>query len=519
MSQTYRFDRFVLDLDRGLLLADGAERALRAKTFALLRLFVENSGRVVSRDEILEAIWPDAAVTEDNVTQCVKELRCALDDDTQSLIRTLPRRGYLFAADVKTAATPAMSESGAMGFTDPPLPERPSIAVLPFQNMSGDPNQEYFADGTVEEITTALSRIRWLFVIARNSAFTYRGPAMDVKQVSRELGVRYVLEGSVRKGGNHVRVTAQLIDAINGTHIWADRYDRELNDIFAVQDEIAGAVASVLEPTLAAAEQQRALRKPPDRLDVWETWQRGMWHFHKPGAGENRAAQTCFRRALEMDPAFAPGHYSLALALLWDEWLYSVRLPQDGDPRSVEHARVAVALDDRDAMAHAILAQTSLWFIGDRKGAIAAARAAFALNPSNTYVLGVLGLAIGFDGDHEEAIGHLRQAMRVSPHDPMMWSWKFWMGRMWFSARQFEAALESHHEALRLRPDHALPYIDIVGALAFLGRRDEARAMLDQLRARTSVDIPRLRQPSHYARPEDWALQMEGLRLAGLEDA
>ena len=173
-----------------------------------------------------------------------------------------------------------------------PLPDKPSIAVLPFQNMSGDPEQEYFADGMVEDIITELSRIRWLFVIARNSTFTYKGQAVDVKQVARELGVRYVLEGSVRKGGNRVRVTAQLIDAASGAHIWAERYDRDLSDIFAVQDEITASVAGVIEPALAEAEQQRVLRKPPERLDAWEAYQRGLWHFnrYRTGGEQNRVS-------------------------------------------------------------------------------------------------------------------------------------------------------------------------------------------------------------------------------------
>ena len=200
----------------------------------------------------------------------------------------------------------ALSETSARERPTLALPDKPSIAVLPFQNLSGDPDQEHFADGTVEEIITALSRIRWLFVIARNSTFIYKGRAADVKQVARELGVRYVLEGSVRKGGNRVRVTAQLIDATSGAHVWAERYDRDLSDIFAVQDEITASVAGVIEPTLADAEQQRVLRKPPERLDAWEAYQRGLWHFNKYGPEENQTAQTFF----------AEPSYSIPISLL-----------------------------------------------------------------------------------------------------------------------------------------------------------------------------------------------------------
>ena len=276
-----------------------------------------------------------------------------------------------------------------------PLPDKPSIAVLPFQNMSGDPDQEYFADGMVEDIITALSRIRWLFVIARNSSFTYKGQAVDVKQVGRALGVRYVLEGSVRRGGNRVRVTAQLIDALSGAHVWAERYDRDLSDIFAVQDEITASVAGVIEPALAEAEQQRALRKPTESLDAWEAYQRGMWHFNKYGAEENRTAQGFFRQAMAIDPNFSPAHYGYALALQWDVWHYSTRsLLEVQGPARAEASR-AVALDDKDAMGHAVLAHMLLWG-SEWEPAIAEARTALALTrtaPSSRLSRGSAGSA------------------------------------------------------------------------------------------------------------------------------
>jgi len=223
------------------------------------------------------------------------------------------------------------------------LPDKPSIAVLPFQNMSGDPEQEYFADGMVEEIITALSRIRWLFVIARNSSFIYKGQAIDIKRVGQDLGVRYVLEGSVRRGGDRVRVTAQLIDAISGAHVWAERYDRDLSDIFAVQDEITANVAGIIEPALAEAEQQRVLRKPPESLDAWEAYQRGLWHFNKYAPAENQIALVFFRQAIGLDPNFAPGHYGYALALQWDIWHFSERPFSEvqGTPRDEAHCRLA----------------------------------------------------------------------------------------------------------------------------------------------------------------------------------
>jgi adenylate cyclase len=398
-----------------------------------------------------------------------------------------------------------------------PLPDKPSIAVLPFQNLSSDPEQEYFADGVVEDIITALSRIRWLFVIARNSTFTYKGQAIDVQRIGRELGVRYVLEGSVRKGGNRVRVTTQLIDAASGTHVWAERYDRDLSDIFAVQDEITASVAGVIEPALAEAEQQRALRKPPERLDAWEAYQRGLWHFYKYGPEDNKIAQTFFRQAIALDPKFAPGHYGYAFALQWDIWHYSGRPfgEVQGIPR--DEALLAVALDDKDAMSHAILAHIRMW--GSQwEAAIAEARTAHALNPNSAFVISMLGCVLSFGGYRAEALERLRQAMRASPHDPLTWLWIQWIASTQFYARDFAAALDTLRELNRLRPGTATAYHGIAASLAYLGRPEEARETLDSMKNEFAEDVRRYWQRPPWLRPEDYAIRVEGLRLAGLSE-
>src|SRR6266403_1989431 len=391
------------------------------------------------------------------------------------------------------------------------LPDKPSIAVLPFQNMSGDPEQEYFAAGMVEDIITELSRIRWLFVIARNSTFTYKGHAVAVKQVARELGVRYVLEGSVRKGGNRVRVTAQMIDATTGAHIWAERYDRDLSDIFAVQDEITASVAGVIEPALAEAEQQRALRKLPERLDAWEAYQRGLWHFNKYGPEENQTAQVFFRRAIALDPKFAPGHHGYALALQCDIWHFSTRPFSVVPGLPLEEARIAVSLDDKDATAHAVLAHMRMWG-GEWEAAIAEARTALVLNPNSSFVISMLGCVLGFGGYREEALDQLRQAMRASPHDPLTWLWILWTGIMQFHSRKFDAAVETLRHVVRLRPGSAQAHVLIAASLAHLGRLDEARDVL----SRVQVRDPRYQQMP-WTRPEDNALRVEGVRLAAGE--
>ena len=437
------------------------------------------------------------------------------DDLGEKRLKNIERPVRLYAVQGATSAaattTAAISTSPPDNSKPLPLPDKPSIAVLPFQNMSGDPEQEYFADGMVEDIITALSRFKSLFVIARNSSFTYKGRAVDIKQVGRELGVRYVLEGSVRKGGNRMRITAQLIDATSGAHVWADRYDRDPSDIFAVQDEITASVAGIIEPALADAEQQRVLRKPPDSLDAWEAYQRGLWHFNKYSPEENKAALDFFRQAIALDPNFAPGHYGYALALQWEIWHFSTRPFNEVQGAARTEAQIAVSLDDKDAMAHAILAHMMMWGNG-WEAAIAEARTAIALNPNSAFVISMLGCVLGFGGYREEALDRLRQAMRASPHDPLTWLWTLWTGIIQFHSRKFDAALETLHQVVRLRPGFTQAQVLIAASLAYLGRLDEARDVL----SRVQVRDPRYQQMP-WTRPEDNALRVEGVRLAAGE--
>lgn len=501
---TFSFAGFVLNLRRGSLRTGGGEEIpLRRQSFELLRLLAENAGRLLDRDTINRVIWSDVAVTDDSITQCVRDIRRAIGDDAQRILKTVPRRGYMLAADVIVTRDPPTGQA-LPGLA---LPDKPSLVVLPFQNMSDDPGQVYFVDGLVEDITTALSCIRSLFVIARNSAFTYKARAVDVRQIGRDLGVRYVLEGSVRRAGNRVRITAQLIDATSGAHVWAERYDRDRSDIFAVQDEITASVAGIIEPALAEAEQQRVLRKPPERLDAWEAYQRGLWHFNKYGPVENQTAQTFFRRAIALDPNFAPGHYGYALALQWDIWHYSTRPFSEVQGIPLDEARIAVSLDGKDAMAHAVLAHMMMWG-GEWEAAIAEARTALVLNPNGSFVISMLGCVLGFGGYHEEALDRLRQAMRTSPHDPLTWLWTLWTGTIQFCSRRFDAAVETFRQVVRLRPGTQAQVL-MAASLAYLGHLDEARDLLPPVQ----FQDPRYRQIP-WMRPEDTALRIEGVRLA-----
>jgi adenylate cyclase len=454
------------------------------------------------------------------------KLDFAFDDLGEQQVKNIARPVHAFAVRLGSRASSPDSSRGPPADETParqpaplPLPDRPSIAVLPFQNMSGDPEQEYFADGMVEDILTALSRIRWLFVIARNSSFTYKGRAVEVKQVARELGVRYVLEGSVRRGGNRVRVTAQLIDAETGAHIWAERYDRDLTDIFAVQDEITASVAGIIEPALAQAEHQRIMRKPPERLDAWEAYQRGLFHCNKYGAEDNKIAQRFFRQAIALDPNFAPGHYGYVFALWMDTSLYLSRPNAELLEAMLKEARTAVALDDKDAMSHAALA-TALVMNGSFEAGLVEARAAFALNPNNGQLIAIYGGALIHAGHPSEAIEPLCQAMRASPHDPLTWRWVNWVGMAQLCNGDFESSLETYRQLFEWHAETFHGRLNIAVALGHLGRLQEARAALDHLRAQFPEQLRQFKQrrPTQYS-VKDYALRIEGLRLAGLPEA
>lgn len=516
-----RFDGHLLDPVRRELSRNGVAVKVEPRVLDLLLYLIENRHRVVSKEDLIAQVWSARIISDSALTHAINAARNAIGDDgkAQRLIRTSPRRGYRFVGRIRLQAevgrAPDQTDrAGSSGAPTLSLPDKPSIAVLPFHNVGDDCQQEYFVEGLVEDIVTALSRFKSLFVIARNSSLSYKGRAVDIRQVGRELGVRYVLEGSVRKSGSQLRITAQLIDAISGAHVWAERYDRDISDIFAIQDEMTASVTGLIEPALAEAERQRVLRKPPDRLDAWEAYQRGLWHFHKYGAEENQAALTFFRHAIALDPNFAPGHYGYALALQWDVWHYSDRpfAVVQGTPRA--EALLAVSLDDTDAMAHAVLAHMLMWG-SEWEAAIAEARTALTLNPNNAFVISMLGCVLGFGGHRDEALDRLRQAMRVSPYDPLTWLWTLWTAFIQLSGRRFDEALETLHQVVRLRPGLAPAYELMAACLAHLGRLDDASAALERIPAQYSEQLRRHQQRPPWIRPEDFVIRQEGLRLAG----
>jgi TolB-like protein/Tfp pilus assembly protein PilF len=503
-SAAYKFDRFILHLERSALLADGVERALRPKSFALLRHFVENPGRLIERDEIMHAVWPDVFVSDDSIAQCVRDIRRALGDGAHQLLRTLPRRGYLLTAQV----TP---EPGQPVASPPALPDKPSIAVLPFQNMSGDPEQEYFADGMVEEIITALSRIRWLFVIARNSTFTYKGQSPDVKQIGRELGVRYVLEGSVRKSGNRVRITGQLIDAVTGAHLWADRFEGSLKDVFDLQDSVASSVAGVIEPELQAAETARSAGRPTADLAAYDLYLRAcamVW-----SARQIPQALHLLEQAIAIDPQYGT-------ALSWAAFCCQ-RLLFDGrsEDREADRLKCAafarraleVAGEDPGILAHAAFALASL---GEDIGTMTALLdRALAHNPNYARGWHISGALRLWAGQPDIALRHFEASLRLSPRTPVGVSLVM-IGAAHFFAGRFAEAVPKL--LLQIQEDPSFPhaYRLLAACYAHMGRIDDAREIITRLRAITPVVMPRA---SVMRNPADRELFLSGLRLAAGE--
>jgi len=393
--------------------------------------------------------------------------------------------------------------------------EKPSIAVLPFANMSGDPEQEYFADGISEDILTGLSKLRWFFVIARNSSFTYKGKAVDVKRVARELGVRYVLEGSVRKGGNRVRITTQLIDASTGNHIWADRYDGDLTDVFALQDEITKKVVAAIEPKLLEAEGIRSQNRSPEDLGAWDMVIQANSLFWRLTKGEGDAAIAILQRAIERYPNYAPAHSMLAFDLLVSGYIgWALMEPQLQQAAGL--AARAEELDHGDPWAHLALGYVA--FVRRRTSAAAAEfQRALALNPNFAAAHGYLGWALAFDGQSEQAIAHLKEAIRMSPHDPQNAIFNTGLAVAHYLAGRFAEAVERSRETLQQRSAFTAGHRIYCASLAQNGQIDEAREALARLKAvHPDLSIAWIESNVPYT-AAPMAKFVEGMRKAGLQ--
>ncbi len=416
------------------------------------------------------------------------------------------------------AGAPAAVEAGSAGDDILPLRDKPSIAVLPFENMSGDPEQEYFADGIAEDILTRLAMWRHFPVIARNSSFIYKGGTRDVKAVGRELGARYVLEGSVRKAGNRVRITVQLIDAESGHHIWAEQYNRGLEDIFAVQDEITDAIVTALEPAVGRAEMQRAQRRDPENLDAWDLYQRGMWHMSKSTREDITRARELMQQSAAEDPNFAPPFAGLGLTGFFEISLGFAADPDTTLAIAREAAQRSVRLDELDPHAQVALGYTSSWS-RDYDIGLTAARRAVELNPSFALGYHCLGGANIMVGRFDDAVEAMEQAVRIGPRDPWLFLYFAGVCACRYMLRDYERSVEAAQVSVERFAQYASGHRFLAMALAQLGREDDAqRALARFLMISPDHTLRSARHSYPFRQEADLEHYLDGLRKAGLPE-
>lgn len=511
----FRFENNVLDGDLRELTCDGAAVPLQPQVFDLLLYLVTQRARVVSKDDLISQIWSDRIVSDSALNSRINAVRKAIGDDgaTQRLIKTIPRKGFRFVGEVREeAASPARAATRP---TPPRVADRPAIAVLAFENMSGDPAQDYFGDGISEDILTALSKQRWFMVIARNSSFTYKGRPVHIRQIAEELGVRYVVEGSVRKADDRVRITAQLNDAVSGSQLWAERYDRELVDVFAVQDEITNAIAAAIEPQIHAAENFRAHRKPPASLDAWDLLMRALSHYWRVTRQDHDAARGLLERAIAIDP-----NYGQALSVLAVNDMFGVHLGWAElaavAPVAEAAALAAVRCDHEDAWAHAALG--SVCFSTRRlTDALSEFEQALALNPNFSLAQGYYALALSYAGRSQDSFEAAQRAIRLSPRDPSLAIYHGIAAYARFTERHYDEAIALAREAIRHRGDLTGAYRVLAVSAGMTGDGVLAEMALSELRrTQPNISLHWIATQLPWANDGDREHYLEGFRRAGL---
>jgi TolB-like protein/Tfp pilus assembly protein PilF len=521
----FLFDDHTLDTDRRELRRGLEPISIEPQVFDLLVYLLQNRERVVSKDDLIASIWGGRIVSDSTLTSRINASRKAVGDsgEGQKLIRTVARKGFRFVGVVRTQSRgagpvpisgPPPNEIDEPSRSALPLLDRPAIAVLPFVNMSGDPEQEYFSDGISEDIITALSKLRWFLVIARNSTFIYKGKAVHMKQIAEELGVGYVVEGSVRKSGDRVRITAQLNNVATGSHIWAERYDRSLADVFAVQDEIAEAIVAAIEPQLYAAEDFRARRKPPESMDAWDLAMRALSHFWRVTRQDNVVAQALLEKAIAIDP-----NYGQALGVLATSYMFSAHMgwaDMAMAPIAERAARAAILDDSEDPWAHHALGFVNL-FTRRFDESLAEFELALRLNPSFSLAQGYYGLALSYCGRWEEADLAARRALRLSPRDPHSAVYHGIAAYAQFLARNYDEAMRLAREAIRQRSDFVGAHRVLTAAAGMAGQDDVARVALQELRrAQPNISLAWIASQMPIRQDADREHYLEGFRRAGL---
>ena len=508
-GRSFAFGPFNLDAGNGTLFRDGELVPVGARGARLLAALLSDPGAVRTKAELMDAAWPGAAIEESNLSVQIAALRKALGPTTDGAewIETVQRIGYRFVGRVE-------ERSGARTVE----PVLPSLAVLPFQNMSGDPEQEYFADGVVEDIITALSRFTSFAVIARNSSFVYKGKAVDVRQVAQDLAVRYVLEGSVRRAGDKLRLTAQLIDATSGAHLWAERFDGATADVFDVQDRITESVAVAIEPQIRQAEIKRARRKHPENLDAYDLYLRGLAKLYTMRPEDNAEAYAQMVQAIELEPNHAPFLTNAVWALQFRLGMGWPALTEDDRGNCLDLARRALANAHGDPAVLAQCGQALLMIGREYDYGLQILVDALAVNPNNQYLLVAAAVAKLHCGDIEEALAHARRATLMSPRDPLAeWSLTA-IAHAHLLLGDHAEALKAAERSLAVNANYEPTYWMLIATNVHLGRMDEARRWLTKFKAiapgATIAGIA-AGQPAKY--PDRMAAILDGLRMAGLE--
>jgi adenylate cyclase len=522
----YSFEDYVLDMGTHELRRGDVPVAVEPKVFDLLVYLIENRQRVVTKDDLIAHVWDGRIVSDSALFTRINMARSAVGDsgDTQRLIKTLPRKGVRFVAAVREEeeppGTPPKATGGEASPARPVLADRPSIAVLPFDNVSGNKDQDYFCDGITDDIITELSRFSDLFVVARNSSFQYKGKAIDVRQIGRDLGVRYILQGSIRRDGGRVRISAQLADAVTGTHRWAERYDREIENVFDVQDEMARTIATILAAHVSKAEIERTLHKPPAAWQAYDYYLQAVDAYVAFWPSYTEADLREVRRLLEQSLAIDP-KYARAWARLGGTHLTAWINHLDGDhlnpaalDRAHELVRKAVQFDPNLPEAQAVLAQV-LGRRGEHDAAIAAFERAMALNPNfmDWRFAEVLVLA----GEPERAVAAVQRHMRLDPfYAPLA---PGWLGLAHYMLKQYAPALAPLRECAAQAPNARLGRWGLAIAYAQLGKLEEARAeAAEVLRIYPKYTIGKAARLLPFKRPEDAEHFVDGLRKAGLPE-
>ncbi len=521
-----RFGNYELDVERRELRRGAAVVHVEPQVFDLLVYLVENRDRVVSKDDLIAAVWGGRIVSDSTLTSRINAARRAVGDTggDQKVIRTIARKGLRFVGDVLPQtgdAEPPEAAGPLHEIHEPPrtalpLPDRPAIAVLPFTNMTGDPQQDYFSDGVSEDIITALSKLRWFFVIARNSSFIYKDRAVHMRQIGDELGVGYVVEGSVRRSGDRLRITAQLNDVSTGSHIWAERYDRDIADVFAVQDEITDAIVAAIEPQLYAAENFHAKRKPPDSMDAWDLVMRALSHYWRVTRQDTLAAQALLEKATAIDP-----NYGQAFGVLATTYTFSAHMGwadmATAAPIAEQAALAALAADSEDPWAHDALGCVYL-FARRFDNSLAEFEWALRLNPNFSMAQGYYGLALSYCGRWEDADAAARRAIRLSPRDPLSAIYYGIAAYAQFIARNYEEAMRLSREAIRQRGDFVGAHRVLTAAAGMAGKEAVAAPALQELRrVQPNVSLAWIATHMPIKRDADRDHYVEGFRRAGLD--